>query len=95
MTQSFKMPAASAAAAYDMGVKIFGRNGIPTDNGLKNLLAATREELKLPADIVAETVIDLSILKEAQRDLGIGKVPLIHLVFPRQQVPPLLTISLR
>ena len=56
-------------------MKIFGRNGIPTDNGLKNLLAATREELKLPADIVAETVIDLSILKEAQRDLGIGKAP--------------------
>jgi len=75
LTQSFKMPAASAAAAYDLGVKIFGRNGIPTDNGLKNLLAATREELKLPADIVAETVIDLSILKEAQRDLGIGKAP--------------------
>ena len=75
LTQSFKMPASSAAAAYDMGVKIFGRNGIPTDNGLKNLLAATREELKLPADIVAETVIDLSILKEAQRDLGIGKAP--------------------
>ena len=69
------MPAASAAAAYDLGVKIFGRNGIPTDNGLKNLLAATREELKLPADIVPETVIDLSILKEAQRDLGIGKAP--------------------
>ena len=56
----FKMPDASAGAAYDLGVKIFGRNGVPTENGLKNLLAATKEELKLQADIVPETVIDLS-----------------------------------
>ena len=48
---------------------------MPTDTGLKNLLAATREELKLPADIVPETVMDLSVLKDAQRDLGIGKTP--------------------
>jgi NitT/TauT family transport system substrate-binding protein len=71
----FKMPSAGAGAAYDFGVKIFGRDGVPTDTGLKNLLAATKEELKLPADIVPETVIDLSILKDAQRDLGIGKIP--------------------
>jgi ABC-type nitrate/sulfonate/bicarbonate transport system substrate-binding protein len=71
----FKMPNASAGAAYDLGVKIFGRDGVPTDNGLKNLFAATKEELKLQADIVPETVIDLSILRDAQRDLGIGKTP--------------------
>jgi len=52
------MPNASAGAAYDLGVKTFGRAGVPTDNGLKNLLAATKEELKLQADIVPETVID-------------------------------------
>ena len=46
LIDSFKMPTASAAAAYELGVKIFGRDGIPTDKGLKNLLAATREELK-------------------------------------------------
>jgi hypothetical protein len=48
---------------------------VPTDNGLKNLLAATKEELKLQANIVPETVIDLSILGDAQRDLGFGKTP--------------------
>jgi NitT/TauT family transport system substrate-binding protein len=75
LSQAFKMPAASAAAAYDLGVKIFGRNGVPSDNGLKNLLAATKEELKLQADIVPETVIDLSILRDAQRDLAVSKSP--------------------
>ena len=33
----FKMPNASAAAAYDLGVKILARDGVPTDNGLRNL----------------------------------------------------------
>jgi len=71
----FKMPNASAGAAYDLGVKIFGRDGVPTEKGLKNLLAATKEELKLQADILPETVIDLTVLRDAQRDLGLSKVP--------------------
>ena len=71
----FKMPSASAAAAYDLGVKIFGRDGIPTDKGLKNLLTATKEELKLQTEIVPETVMDLSIIKDVQRDLGSTKSP--------------------
>ena len=73
LVEAFRMPSNSAAAAYDMGVKIFGRDGIPSDKGLKNLLTATKEELKLRADIVPETVMDLFIIKDAQRDLGAGK----------------------
>ena len=75
LIDAFKMPNASAAAAYDMGVKIFGRDGVPTDKGLKNLLAATKEELKLPADIAPETVMDLSIIRDVQRELGPAKTP--------------------
>lgn len=75
LIDGFKMPRGGAAAAYDLGVKIFGRDGIPTDNGLKNLLAATKEELKLQTDVAPETVIDLSIVRDAQRDLGLGKTP--------------------
>lgn len=75
LIEAFKMPSASAAAAYDMGVKIFGRDGVPTDKGLKNLLTATKEELKLPADIVPETAMDLSIIRDVQRELGSAKTP--------------------
>jgi ABC-type nitrate/sulfonate/bicarbonate transport system substrate-binding protein len=71
----FKMSSTGAAEAYELGVKIFGRDGAPTENGLKTLLAATREELKLTANIEPQTVMDLSILKEAQRDLGFSKTP--------------------
>jgi hypothetical protein len=75
LVEAFKMPSASAAAAYDMGVKIFGRDGAPTDKGLKNLLTATKEELKLPTDIAPETVMDLSIIREVQREMGPAKTP--------------------
>lgn len=69
----FKMPGKGAAEAYELGVKIFGRDGIPTDNGLRTLLAATKEELKIATDIAPQTVMDLSVVKDAQRDLGISK----------------------
>jgi ABC-type nitrate/sulfonate/bicarbonate transport system substrate-binding protein len=75
LVEWFKMPNASAAAAYDIGVKIFGRDGVPSDNGLKNLLTATKEELKLQSEIVPNAVMDLSIIKEVQRELGSSKSP--------------------
>jgi ABC-type nitrate/sulfonate/bicarbonate transport system substrate-binding protein len=75
LVEFFKMPNASAAAAYDLGIKIFGRDGVPSDNGLKNLLTATKEELKLQNEIPANSVMDLSIIKELQRELGSGKSP--------------------
>ena len=75
LIELFKMPNASAGAAYDLGVKIFGRDGVPTEKGLKNLLAATKEELKLQTEILPETVMDVTVLRDAQRDLGLGKTP--------------------
>lgn len=75
LIDTFKMTSASAAEAYELGVKIFGREGAPSENGLKTLLAATQEELKHPTEIAPRTVMDLSILRDAQRDLGTGKTP--------------------
>ena len=71
----FKMTSTGAADAYELGAKIFGRDGAPSEDGLKTLLAATREELKHPTEISPRTVMDLSILRDAQRDLGIRKIP--------------------
>jgi ABC-type nitrate/sulfonate/bicarbonate transport system substrate-binding protein len=75
LVEFFKMPNTSAAAAYDLGVKIFGRDGVPSDNGLKNLLIATKEELNIQSEIVPNAVMDLSIIKEVQRQLGSSKSP--------------------
>jgi hypothetical protein len=46
LIDTFKMTSAGAAEAYELGVKIFGREGAPSENGLETLLAATHEELK-------------------------------------------------
>jgi NitT/TauT family transport system substrate-binding protein len=73
LTDVFKVPGGSAAEVYELGVKIFGRDGRPTENGLKTLLAATKEELKISTDITPETVMDLTVLKDAQADLGFNK----------------------
>ena len=75
LIDTFKMTSTGAAEAYELRVKIFGREGAPSENGLKTLLAATQEELKHPTEIAPRTVMDLSILRDAQRDLGIGKTP--------------------
>jgi NitT/TauT family transport system substrate-binding protein len=75
LMEVFKMSRSGAGEAYELGVKIFGRDGVPTESALKTLLAATREELKLPGAIEPETVMDLSVVKDAQRDLGFSKTP--------------------
>lgn len=69
----FKVPGERAAEVYDLGIKIFGRDGAPSENGLRTLLEATREELKLASPIAAQTVMDLSVLRDAQGDLGLTK----------------------
>jgi NitT/TauT family transport system substrate-binding protein len=69
----FKMPGERGAEVYDLGIKIFGRDGAPSENGLRTLLEATREELKLASPIAPQTVMDLSVLRDAQGDLGLTK----------------------
>lgn len=73
VTTVFNVPNTNAAEVYDLGVKIFGRDGAPTESGLKTLLAATREELKLTTDIEPKTVLDLTVLREARAELGFTK----------------------
>lgn len=66
-----KMTPANAEAAYDLGVRIFGRDGAPTDKGLRLLLSITQEDLKLTKEISSSVVTDFRILKEVQKELGI------------------------
>ena len=69
----FNVPGERAAEVYDLGIKIFGRDGAPSENGLRTLLEATREELKLASPIAPQTVMDLSVLRDAQADLRFTK----------------------
>lgn len=66
-----KMTPANAATAYDLGIRIFGRDGAPTDKGLRLLLNMTQEDLKLTREISPAAVTDFRILMEVQKELGI------------------------
>lgn len=66
-----KMTPAKAAMAYDLGVRIFSRDGAPTDKGLRLLLSITQEDLKLTKEISPSLITDFRILKEVQKELGI------------------------
>lgn len=60
-----------ALIAYDLGVKIFSRDGEPTDKGLRLLLSITREDLNITKEIPPSAIADFSILKDVRRELGL------------------------
>src|SRR5262245_14476719 len=51
--------------------KTLNDNGGPTDNGLRLLIEDIKESAKVTRDVSVSEVADLSILREAQRELGI------------------------
>jgi NitT/TauT family transport system substrate-binding protein len=71
MANWLKMTPADAAAAYDLGEKIFGRDGIPSDAGMKLLLKTVQEDLKLPNEIASNAVSDFSLVREVKKELSI------------------------
>jgi NitT/TauT family transport system substrate-binding protein len=63
-----KLTPANAAAAYDLSARIFGRDGAPTDKGLRLLLSITQEDLKLAKEILPEEVTDFTILNGVRKE---------------------------
>ena len=71
MSSWLRMSGSDAAAAYDLGVKAFGRDGIPSPSGIKLLLKTAQEDLKLPNEISAAAVTDFGPLMEVKKEMGI------------------------
>jgi NitT/TauT family transport system substrate-binding protein len=61
----------SAAAAYDAAVKVFNADGSIPENGLRLVLDQARAEANISREIGLTEVAELSLLREAQRELGI------------------------
>jgi NitT/TauT family transport system substrate-binding protein len=62
-----------AAAAYDSTWKVFSPDGSIPQEGLRLVLDQARAELKLTREVPLNEVVDLTPLREAQRELGIRK----------------------
>jgi ABC-type nitrate/sulfonate/bicarbonate transport system substrate-binding protein len=60
----------NASASYDSTVKVFNHDGSIPDDGLRLVLEQAKEGAKLARDISAGEVADLTILRQAQKELG-------------------------
>lgn len=60
-----------AAAGYDTGVRAFNQDGSLPESGLRLILDDAKRNAKVDRDIPLGDIADLSILREAQKELGI------------------------
>jgi len=60
-----------ATATYESSLKVFNEDGGLPENGLRLLIDEAKKQAKVEREISPSEVADLSILREAQRELGI------------------------
>jgi ABC-type nitrate/sulfonate/bicarbonate transport system substrate-binding protein len=71
MMEWMKIDRELAAATYDGVVKTYGDDLTLPDDGLRLLIDEAKKNAKLNREVSIDQVADLSILREAQRELGI------------------------
>jgi ABC-type nitrate/sulfonate/bicarbonate transport system substrate-binding protein len=71
MMEWMKIDKEMAGATYDGIVKIYGDDLTLPEDGLRLLIDEARKNVKLNREVSIDQVADLSILREAQKDLGI------------------------
>ena len=60
-----------ATATYDSVGKAFNEDGSLPEDGLRLLIDEAKKTAKINREIASSEVVDLSILREAQKELGI------------------------
>jgi NitT/TauT family transport system substrate-binding protein len=65
-----KLARENAAATYDSVVKVYDDDINLCDKGLRLVVDETKKSMKLTRDVTYSEIADLSILREAQRELG-------------------------
>jgi hypothetical protein len=60
-----------ATATYDSVGKAFNEDGSLPEDGLRLLIDEAKKTAKINREIAPSEVVDLSILREAQKELGI------------------------
>src|SRR5919108_776485 len=62
-----------AVASYDSTWKVFNPDGTIPQEGLRLVLEQAKTELKLTRDVPLNEIIDVTLLHEAQKELGLRK----------------------
>jgi hypothetical protein len=68
---TYKLPKEIAGASYDSLLKGLNTDGSLPVDGFQTLLEDTKRLAKLDRKVSVNDVVDLSMLKDAQRELGI------------------------
>ncbi|HEX6801906.1 MAG TPA: ABC transporter substrate-binding protein [Candidatus Binatia bacterium] len=71
LMNTYRIDKEVATAAYDSFIKGFNLDGSMPEDGFRRLLDDTKRLMKLDREVALSEVADLSILREAQRELGI------------------------
>jgi len=70
LTEWLKLNRESAAATYDSVVRVYKEDANVCDKGLRSIVDETKKTMKLNRDVLYGEIADLSIFREAQRELG-------------------------
>lgn len=70
MTDWLKVDKEMAAATYDSSLKVFNEDGSLPERGLRLLIDEAKRQAKVEREVSPSEVADLSILRDAQRELG-------------------------
>ena len=71
LMSTYKLDKEVAISLYDSFVKGFSDDGNPPEDGFRQLIEDTKSVTQIRREVAFNEVSDLSILKEAQRELGI------------------------
>ena len=71
LMSTYRLDKEAATALYNSFVKGFNDDGNLPEDGLRRLIEDTKTVTKVDRDVVTSEVADLSILRQAQRELGI------------------------
>ena len=61
----------NAAATYDSTWKVFNLDGNIPEDGLRLVIEQAKQALKITREVSPNEIADLTLLREAQRELGI------------------------
>ncbi len=71
LTDWQKVNRETASANYDSAVSVFNDDGAPPEGGLQLIVEQAKKTAKIERQVPLSQVADFSILKEAQKELGI------------------------
>jgi ABC-type nitrate/sulfonate/bicarbonate transport system substrate-binding protein len=70
LTEWLKLNREAAAATYDSVVRVYNEDVNVCDKGLRVIVDETKKTMKLSRDVPYSEVVDLSILRDAQKELA-------------------------